>query len=306
MAFRRIHHRELPDGSIQKVYPFHISLEGMESTLICRDDEDYDALQKRFYVSAWSNNSIVVADIEMSNHGHLIVLSTDMSQARNVAAAIKKDHSQYLANKYHEHNTLVRSDVKVIYLDTDWYLRNALAYVPRNALDAGVAVGDYKWSSYGAMFSSARTDMSATPVASMTRREKEFLFHTHADLKRVPWKVDIEGRLITASACDHNYAERAFNNDQAFFLKTIGSVNCAEMDFKLVTGPRIRRSDNEFRKTVEELSHKWFNIDISGLSMEMKTRIVPHLYHSYNTSVPQLARCIMLSREDVAGILRIR
>lgn len=295
----------MPDGSIQKVYPFHISLEGMESALLCRDDEDYDVLQKYFYVCSWVNNVIVISEIEMSNHGHLSVLAASIIQAQRAAEAIKKNHSQYLAFKYNEHKTLIRSDVKVIYLDNDWYLRNALAYIPRNALDTGSTIDGYKWSSYKAMFSPGTAEPYSVPVASLSRREKEALFHTHADLSRVPWKVDKSGLLIPSTACDHKYAEGAFNNDQAFFLRTIGSVNCAEMELKLVTSPRIRRSDTEFRKTSEELSSKWFGSSLSNISMEQKTRLVPHLYRSYCTSVPQLARCIGLSREEVSAILRI-
>jgi len=303
MAFNRIHTRELPDGSIARVFPFHISLEGMESMLLCRDEEDYDVLQKYFYVCSWVNNVIVVADVEMSNHGHMVVLAEGLEQARNASAAIKKNHAQYVAFKYKEHNILARSDAKVIYLDSDWYLRNALAYVPRNALDTGSTIDGYKWSSYRAMFSTNPYGRYSRSVASLTRREKEALFHTHADLSGVPWRIDGEGLLIPASACEHRYAESAFNNDQAFFLKTIGNVNCAEMELKLITNPRERKSDTEFRKTADELSRRWFNTAVPEMSLEMKTRLVPHLYRSYNTTVAQLARCISLSKEQVKEIL---
>ena len=66
MAFQRIVTRVLPDGTTRKVYPFHISLEGMESTLLCRDDEDYDQLEKCIYVSAWKGNCLVIIEIVMS------------------------------------------------------------------------------------------------------------------------------------------------------------------------------------------------------------------------------------------------
>ncbi|MBO4455430.1 MAG: hypothetical protein J5759_03195 [Bacteroidales bacterium] len=304
MAFRRIHSRELPDGSVATVYPFHISMEGMESVLLCRDDEDYDALQKCIYVSCWDNNVIIVSDIEMSNHGHFIVLAHSLSQAEKAAYAVKQRHSQYLANKYKEHNVLSRSDVKVIYLDSDWYLRNALAYVPRNALDTGSSIDGYKWSSYRAMFSTGLPDGPCYKVSMLTRREKEAIFRTHADLGRVPWMVDKSGLLIPETACEHRYAEKAFMNDQAFFLKTVGSVNCAEMELKLVTNPRKRMSDGDMRNTVREIAQRWFNTEIIDLSPEMKTRLVPYLYRSHNTSVAQLARCVGLSQEQVKDYIR--
>ena len=109
--------------------------------------------------------------------------------------------------------------------------------------------------------------------------------------------------MIPASACEHRYAEGAFNNDQAFFLKTIGNVNCAEMELKLITNPRERKSDTEFRKTADDLSRRWFNTAVPEMSLEMKTRLVPHLYRSYNTTVAQLARCICLLKEQVKEIL---
>ncbi len=141
-------------------------------------------------------------------------------------------------------------------------------------------------------------------VSTMTRREKEAVFHTHSDLSRVPWVVDMYGRLIPATACEHRYAESAFNNDQAFFLKMVGSVNCAEMELKLVTNPRKRQSDDEMRKTVRDIALRWFKTEVAEMSLEMKSRLVPHLYRSHNTSVSQLARCVGLSQSQVKDYIR--
>ena len=63
MAFQRIVTRTLPDGSTAKVHPFHLSLEGLESNLLCRDEEDYDVVEKFMYVSAWQCNVLVVSHV---------------------------------------------------------------------------------------------------------------------------------------------------------------------------------------------------------------------------------------------------
>ena len=202
MQFQRITLRELPDGTVAKVYPFHISLEGMESVLLCRDDEDFDVMQKYFHVCSWVNNVLVIIDIEMSNHGHLAVLADSLDSAVRAGEAIKKNHSQYISHKYGEKRVLARSDVKVLYLDSDKYLRNALAYIPRNALDAGCRIEDYRWSSYNAMFAKGRSDISAMQVSALSRRDKESIFHTHADLSRVPWKISTGGLLLPETACE--------------------------------------------------------------------------------------------------------
>ena len=34
--------RKLPDGSSKRVEPYHVCLKGLETAVLCRDDEDYD------------------------------------------------------------------------------------------------------------------------------------------------------------------------------------------------------------------------------------------------------------------------
>ena len=94
MAFQRVVERLLPDGSVAKVYPFHISLEGMESVLLCRDDEDHDHLEKSFYLGALSCNALVISEIAMSTHGHCAVLAVNWEGASAVGEFVKKRHSQ--------------------------------------------------------------------------------------------------------------------------------------------------------------------------------------------------------------------
>ena len=303
MAFQRIVFRTLPDGSIQKVSPFHISLEGLESDLLCRDDEDFDHLEKSIYVSAWRHNCIPVMHIAMSNHGHSCILATDMEQAVNTGELIKKRQSQYLSWRYNEKGILRRSDINVQYLDTDWYVRNALAYIPRNAQDTNCRIEDYRWSSYRGMFMNGKTTSAVKRVAEMSERERDALFRTHIDLSRVPWLVNVNGSVEPASACDWKYLESAFNHDQAFFLKTIGMVNCAEMQQKLVMNGRIRQTDTEMLSIVSNLAEKWFNVSVLALTPEMKARILPFLYRGYRTSIPQLARCLKMTRDSVVRLI---
>lgn len=304
MGFERIVMRSLPDGTACRVYPFHISLEGMESVLLCRDEEDYDRLIKYFHVCSWVNNVLMVINIAMSNHGHASVLARDYDSARRAGEAVKKNYSQYFSWKYRERGTLIQADVNVQYLDSDWYVRNALAYIPRNALDAGSSIEEYPWSSYRAMFSSADRDSYSRRVASLCRREKESLLHTHANLSGVPWILDRKGRLDPASACDCQYLESAFNHDQAFFLKTIGSVNCAEMYQKLVSGPRQRQKDDTFHLILADTADRWFHKKIPELTPEMKSRLIPYVFRCYRTSPKQLARCLRMEVHEVEFILR--
>ena len=303
MAFERVVSRKLPDGSTHKVYPFHISLEGMESVLLCRDHEDYDQLEKAFYLSAYKNNCLVITHIAMSNHGHIGLLAPGMETALRVGESIKKHHSQYISWKYNEPGILSRSHLDIQYLDSDWYVRNALAYIPRNAQDTGYRIEDYPWSGYRGLFMEGKSPHACRRVASLSRREREAVFRTHMDLSCVPWLVNVEGSVEPASASDWQYLESAFDHDQAFFLKTIGSVNMAEMQQKLQMNKRVRHTDAEMLAIISNLADKFYHRPIPELTPDMKARLLPYLFRGYRTNVPQLARCLQMPREVVAGLI---
>ena len=303
MAFNRICERTLPDGSVRKVYPFHVSLEGMEQLVLCRDDEDYDVMVKYIYICARRKNVIVVIHIVMSNHAHSTVLATGQEDADAFKGELKRMYAQYFSHKYKQRKVLGKTSAVALYLDSDWYLRNALAYIPRNALDTMTRIEDYRWSGYRAMFCGGKAPKGVRAVRFLTKREKEAALHTHDSVSGIPWLLNADGELEPASACDHTYLEAAFNQDQSFFLKTIGSVNMAEMKQKLVDDPRRRQNDSELFKTIDDISSRWFGRGIDALSLDKKARLLPYVFRSYRTSVAQLARCFGLNRETVCGWL---
>ena len=306
MAFQRIVTRTLPDGTSAKVYPFHISLEGLEKNLLCREEEDYDVVEKLLFVSSWESNCLVVIYIVMSNHGHICVLASSWENAYRLSEALKKRCSMFIAGKYNEHQVLARTSACVQLLDTDWYVRNVLAYIPRNAKDTGWKIGNYPWSGYRGMFVGGRSAEGIRKVSALTRREKEAMFHTHANLEGVPWQLDRNDHLVPATCCDWEYLEAAFNHDEAFFLKTIGSVNVAEMEQKLIHNLRERQTDSAFVLTVSDLAGRWFQKTPAELTLEQKTRLAPYLYRSYRTTICQLARCLKESPETIERIIRKR
>lgn len=131
MAFERICFRRLPDGSFRKVYPFHVSLEGMAELALCRDDEDYDVMVKYLFVCARRKNVLVVIYIAMSNHGHATILATGQEEADAFKVEWLRMYSQYFSHKYRQKKVLRHTSAVALYLDSDWYVRNTLAYVPK-------------------------------------------------------------------------------------------------------------------------------------------------------------------------------
>lgn len=279
-------------------------MEGLERTILCRDGEDYDAMVKILCVSARRKNVVLVIYAVVSNHCHAVVLARYQQDADDYGGEVKRMAAMWFSRKYGESGVLKGTDVKAICLDSDWYVRSALAYVPRNALDNGCNVNEYPWSGYRAMFSQdVSKRVNVRPVSSLHRDEMRRIMHTADKLKDVPWLLDDSGRLIPSSICDSAYLEQAFGNDQSFFLRTIGSLNPAEMNQKLIDNPRKRLTDSEFYKHTAAVSLRWFKAELSRLSLEQKARLIPYISRTMKTSVPQLARTFGLDRDVIRKML---
>ena len=306
MAFIRPVIRLMPDGREAYVLPFHISYEGLETNIICRDDQDCDSLVKCIFVCARRKNVIVIIYAVVSNHAHVAVLAASREVAEKYAAETKRTYSQLFQRRYKEGKVLRQTDVKVTAIDTDWYLRNVLAYIPRNAYDNGAKnMADYKWTGFRAFFKK-KNNSGLRPVRNMTTREWREFFHTGDNLGDVRWMLNSNNELEPSSTCDIGYLENAFNHNETFFYKCIGSVNVAEMTQKLVVNPRKALTDADFFKEIEATSQKWYSSGIATLSASQKSRLIPYIYHTVKTGVPQLARGFGMPREDIQRILRLR
>lgn len=300
----RIAIRTLPDGRVGRLQPVHVCLEGLEDTIICRDEEDYDAMVKIMAVAALRKNVRIVIYAVVSNHFHATVLALLQEDARQYGEEVKRMYAMWFSRKYGEKKAMRHVSVSAIVLENEWHLRNSLAYIPRNALDNGCNVATYPWSGYSAMFRPSGETLQGRRVSTLSKREREAIMHTGDDLKRVPWLLDERNHLIPASICDHVYLEQAFDYDPAYFLKQIGTVNTAEMQWKLVDAPRRMLPDTEFLSAVNDVSQRWFKLPVGNLAMEKKQRLIPYIHHTMKTTVPQLARTFGLSRDEIARALQ--
>lgn len=300
---RRTFPQELPDGTVRQLHPFHISMEGLETTVLCRDDADYDAMVKILCVAARRKKVLVIIYAVVSNHCHVAILAANQGDADAYGQEIKRMYAMWFRRRYGEEGILRHTDIKAIWLDSDWYVRNALAYIPRNALDNGCPVQDYRWTGYRAMFRQGYERNTGRKVASLTKRERERILHTGDDLSEVRWLLNEREELIPDSFCEHRYLEQAFEQDPAFFLKTIGGQNAAEMQNKLITAPRTIQTDGEFFKLATETSQRWFQAEIPSISLERKIRLITYLHRTSRTTVPQLARVFGLPRNQISRIL---
>lgn len=306
IVFDRNPYRRLHNGMTKRFFPFHICIEGLESKLLCRENSDYDVFVKIICVAAHRKGVILVVYTIVSNHMHCVILATDVNVADAFVDETKKLYSMYFNRKYNESKVLKRNAAKALFLDSDHYVRNAIAYVVRNALDNGAKnVQDYKWTGFKAAFCDGRYILGKClrRVSTLTKNEKRHIMHTGDKLDDVDWLIDDAGELEPVSICDWQYIESAFNNEQSFFLRLIGCVNTSELNNKLLIAPRHMRTDNELLGSVNEISQRWFVANVSELSVEKKARLLLYVYHSFKTTPAQLARVFELKEDTVRQLL---
>ncbi len=300
----RVACRVLSDGQIYHLHPFHICLKGLEQAILCREEADYDVMVKLLCVCAHRQQVRIIIYCVVSNHCHVAVLAKNMYAADAYCRDLKKTYSLYFHNKYQVNNLLHRVEIKALCLDTDAYLRNALAYIAKNAQDNGATVNDYPWSGFRAMFSRADSPKGARSVAQLTYRECRTIMHTGFPLRDVPWLLDEQDHLIPSSICDYVYLEQAFKQDSAFFLRLVGGVDQADMRHQLEEKPYRRQSDTEYYKTVDEISKRWYKQGLTNLSTDQKARLISYLDHTTRTTDRQLARILGLPVDHIKVLLR--
>lgn len=295
----------MPDGAVQYYWPFHVSMEGLETAVLCRDDDDYDAMVKIICVAAKRKNVIVIIYAVVSNHCHVAILAASQNDADAFGVELKKVYSMWFSKKYGEKKILRCVDIKAIPLLSDWHVRNSLAYIPRNAMDNGCNVNEYKWSGFRGMFGGDDGE-GVIPVKSLSKWDRREIMHTGDDLRDVPWLLDRNWCLVPSSFCDSSYLEQAFEGDQAFYMKVLGGMNTAEMKHNLVDVCRRMRTDVEVFKLVQDISMRWYQRNLSDIPEEKKIRLVVYVSRMTKTSIPQLSRVFGLSRERVSEILGVQ
>lgn len=298
-------YRYLPDGRYSIVRPFHISLEGLETALICKDEEDYDVMVKNIFLAARRANVVVIIYAVVSNHAHIAILAMERNDAEKFGNDLKKVQSMWLHKKYKTCKALLDCDVDVSEINSLRYARNALAYIPRNAMDNGADnIAGYKWTGFRGMFCKGKCSGQGTLARNLTTREKRRILHTGDKLADVPWILNQDGEIEPASACDWQYLESIFNHDQAYFVRTVGDVNTADMKYRLEESKHTRLNDEAFLNHANKMSVRWYGSPISSLTQEDKSRMLYYLTKTVRCSIPQISRCLGMDRELVAKLLR--
>lgn len=136
---------------------YHVMNRGRRGEDIFTDDQDYIMFTELLRETSEMWNVRIAAYCLMSNHYHMLVQTPDANISRGMRH-LNGVYTQRYNSRHRCDGQLFRGRYKSILIDTDSYLLQAVRYIHRNPLRAGLAerLDAYKWSSHKGYLSIAK------------------------------------------------------------------------------------------------------------------------------------------------------
>ena len=138
--------------SLRIEYPdawYHVMNRGGRAETVFTDDKDYLAFTELLKKTSEMWNIRVAAYCLMPNHYHMLVQTPEANISRSMRH-LNSVYTQRYNSRHRCDGQLFRGRYKSILIDTDSYLLQAVRYIHKNPLRAGLAdtLDTYKWSSH--------------------------------------------------------------------------------------------------------------------------------------------------------------
>ncbi|MFH1151067.1 MAG: hypothetical protein V1748_11400 [Actinomycetota bacterium] len=163
---------------------FHVSSHGVGERRVFLDDFDRVSFLRLLGSVVHRFRWICCAYCLLSTHYHLIV-DTDPESLSRGLQALHSVYSLRFNDRHKRRGSLFREHCMCDRIDDDYRFRNALKYVARNPVDAGICAhpGEWVWSSYNATAGTirGREFLSVQPVLSLFSQDVRRARNTYID-----------------------------------------------------------------------------------------------------------------------------
>lgn len=286
---------------------FHVCSKGKESGLLFQNDEDFKTALDITAIAAYCCGISIYAYCLMSNHVHFIVSASNLSDVAGFISRFKRSYSMHCRNKYSVSGILRRVGISIKKIDSVSYLKNCVAYLLRNPIEARAAKNAdcYRWSSYACYFGqdSAQKGIAFRPLSSFSRRVLKNLLKTHADIADSGILLSEDGHVFPGSFVKTSLIEQIFDNSRENMSRYIAKVNYYAMEYELTYSDNTSIPDLKLLKVVSKLSQDWFGENINDIGEKDRIRLIGVLKRKYKATPGQIARVLSLDREMVFKIV---
>lgn len=270
---------------------YHACTNGLSQDLMFCDTKDFVQGMNDIPVCALSTGIKIYAFCLMNNHVHF-VLKGQYDDCLKFMRLYKQMRSRRLRARHGTWYTLRGAEISVILLDSAEYQLNAIAYVLRNPVAAGMAVmpGEYKWSSASLYFGDKAFCLpGCRKMSELTVKEKFRILKSRISFPD-NYIVDSDGMIFPGSYTEYESVARMFGSPkQLLFYETKNQDLTSELETGIVAKTKYR--DEELLCSLDWLcENKFRGKKYYDLRIEDRYHAAKELRRRYGCSVKQISR----------------
>lgn len=281
---------------------YHVSSHGLEKNDIFKSRQDFIRGMNDIALCVLGYDVCILAFCLMSNHFHFVLYGT-LEECRRFAEEYKRRCGMRMRLVSGEVKGLKDVSVQIDMIDSDEYLENAIAYVLRNSLAAGVFMMPYhyEWSSLSLYFRGACQPVGVK-LNDLSARKRLNILRSH---QAVPdtYMIDANGMILPSCYVDFEMVEKIFRHPARLMASLARKVeNDIEVRFGIAESISI--TDQELLSQMNELIRLEFGRrSLYQLSVEEKAKLCLSLKRNFGVGVKQIARVTRLNPDVVVKIV---
>lgn len=286
---------------MQKGY-YHVSSHGLEKNDIFKSREDFIQGMNDVAICVQGFDVYILAFCLMSNHFHFVLHGT-LEECRKFSDEYKRRCAMRMRQRSGEVKGMKEIEICIDSIGTQEYLENAIAYVLRNPLAAGIRVMPYHymWSS-ACLYFGTEASFKGERLTEMSGRKRFRILRSRLDVP-ANYIVDENGMIHPSCYVKTDMVERVFRHPSRLLMLLAKRLE-NDVELQLGIADQIGMTDQDILTQMPVLIRKEFGKDsVEQLSMEQRIKLCVLLKRNYKAGIKQIARIMRLSPEIVEKVV---
>ncbi len=285
---------------------YHFCTNGLKKGLIFTSDQDFTYGMNAIGLCKLKFDNIrILAFCLMGNHVHFVIDSSEEEEGISFMRYYKLLIGNYLKITYGKERSLKGADIGFKCMSNAEYCVNAIAYVLRNPISAGLLISptEYRWSSACLYFGSRIFRQEVWDIVKNIGRERlRSITHSHGAFPD-DWRINSNGLIFPGEYTDYKGVEIIFGKPaQLIYHITKNNDLIIEQDTGILS--KFHYSDEELCESRNTLILNHFRKkQLTELSIEEKISLASMMKKRYRLSFPALSRLVGINRQILRQLL---
>ena len=281
---------------------FHVSSQGLARNDIFKSKENFIQGMNDVALCVLGYDVAILAFCLMSNHFHFVLYGL-AEECGRFAEEYKRRCGMRMRQFTGEVKGLKEVRLQIDAIDSIEYLENAIAYVLRNAMMAGVRVMpyNYRWSSASLYFRDEKSPIGEK-LNDMSERKRFRVLRSRLSVPDT-YMVDENGMICPSCYVRVDMVEKVFRYPSRL-LAILGRKVENDVELSFGIAQQITMTDQELLTQVNELVRLEFcKSSIYQLTIDERVKLCLSLKRNFGAGVKQIARVTRLSPDIVEKVV---